>query len=194
MVILFIWITGENNIYLSFSTLNLHEIQNTNYFIKIDGISDTWELLKNKGEIEYKNLSPGKYKIHIKASKGFINEESAVKTIHLYIEAPFYYRWWFFVLVAGLITTLVVLYERKKRREIVAIEKLKSEALNKQLEIEKQQRDIEEIKNKLTELKLSNLQSRMNPHFIFNTLNSSIAMLSKTTYPKPATTSASFQN
>jgi len=162
----------KNNIYLSFSTLHLHDIQNTNYYIKIDGINDKWEILKNKGEIEYKNLSPGDYKIHIKASTPFSNRVSATKTIHLIIEAPFYYRWWFILLMAGLLSTIIMMYERKKRKEILALEILKSDALNKELEIEKQQRDMEEIKNKLTELKLSNLQSRMNPHFIFNTLNS----------------------
>ncbi|WP_041566847.1 sensor histidine kinase [Nonlabens dokdonensis] len=81
-----------------------------------------------------------------------------VKSLKLVVEQPFYTTWWFWTLLAiNTILAIIFYYRRKLRfRESEKNKQLRTLALD----------------NELITLRLENLRSQMNPHFIFNALNS----------------------
>lgn len=112
----------------------------------------------SKRVAEYKKVTPGNYTFHALGSNndGIWNEEGISISV---IVTPPWYATWIFRLIAFLIlisTIWLVIYRRMKtiRR--------KHEIDKKLLEIEKQKFELEQ----------KALRLQMNPHFIFNSLNS----------------------
>jgi LytS/YehU family sensor histidine kinase len=97
----------------------------------------------------------GKYKILLEGKNIGSGEVFQSRTIDLVIIPPFYRTWWFFICNTLLIVIIgVIIY--KKRIHIV----------------EKRERAKATIQKRLAETKMEALQSQMNPHFIFNAMNS----------------------
>lgn len=129
-------------------TLLNHEIIRYNY--KLEGYDSEWHSSPyENNEITYNALAPGDYTFHVKAENQ--GEFSPVVTYSFHIASPFYARWWFIALCILLFTGAVYMLYRW------------------QLKI--QQRKSQQA-NELNVSKLTAIQSQMNPHFIFNSLNS----------------------
>ncbi|CAM1364358.1 putative Two-component sensor histidine kinase [Tenacibaculum litopenaei] len=133
--------------------------ENTDYYYRLLGASDTWTTVsKGASELVFDGLSPGAYTVELKAVERFGLMESKISKISVNIAWPWYQKWWFIALML-LLLTCVVTYYFKQRLRTQKAEQLRQ--LN-QLEREKE----------MVFLKLENLRSQMNPHFIFNALNS----------------------
>jgi LytS/YehU family sensor histidine kinase len=97
----------------------------------------------------YNALAPGEYEFVVKAE----NQNKFSKTISykFSIASPFYTTWWFVSLL--IVSFLLIVYFIYKRQ--LNIQRLKAKQINE-----------------LNASKLTAIQSQMNPHFIFNSLNS----------------------
>jgi sensor histidine kinase YesM len=105
----------------------------------------------NKGEVQYANLSPGTYTILLRAANAngdFANDNI---TIHFIIHPPFWKTNWFLALVV-LLAGFFIYWLFRRRVNIVK----RKAALQQQM----------------SELEMKALRAQMNPHFIFNSLNS----------------------
>lgn len=144
-----------------FSVVGIAYKSKLNYQLRyrLKGLSETWEYAPSRStEIEFSSLPPGKYTFEVVAEN-----ESGVKSLApaqfaFEIKAPFWTRWWFISLVGItliLITTLIVwrFYRIKIRHK------------NEQLQRAQTERQ-------LRQSQLAAVKSQMNPHFIFNALNS----------------------
>jgi LytS/YehU family sensor histidine kinase len=97
------------------------------------------------------NISPGRYDVAIKYK---YLQQSVLKTTFI-IHPPWWQTWWFYFLAASL-TIIILTWIYRWHIHNVRTE-----------EAEKKQ-----LKQRIAEIEMTALRSQMNPHFIFNCLNS----------------------
>ena len=141
-----------NNNYLTFLFVGIttNSPKKVKYRYKLEGLDKNWSSLTNRSEAQYGNLPHGKYTFKVKAMNGdgYWSKEFVYPFT---IRPPWWYTWWAYTLFAVLIAGFVYALFRYR--------------LNK---IRKQH----EINQKTAELEMQVLRAQMNPHFIFNSLNS----------------------
>lgn len=94
-----IWLAhNENNFSFEFAALDYFRNQENQYAYKMDGIDKDWVMCGNRRFVNYPEMSPGTYTLHIKAcnSYGVWNETGISKTI--IIATPWWATWWFRIL------------------------------------------------------------------------------------------------
>lgn len=124
------------------------------YEYKLDGIDKDWKTT-NKTSVSYPFLPAGDYQFLLRAYD--INGIQSIGIIMLQIELREYWwktDWFRFMLVLVLVLLVVAFYR-------IRIRQLKN-----------REKERNELNNRMAELKLNALQSQMDPHFIFNVLNS----------------------
>lgn len=143
----------ERTISFDFTATDYSDPASTKLFYRLKGVDPDWVALP-KGEYgfaRYANLPSGNHTFMIRAtnSEGIFNETP--HEFNFYIEPPFWCQWWFILLSLsiGAIIALVWLKERERR--------IKEKA---------------ELKTRIAENKMAALRAQMNPHFIFNSLQS----------------------
>lgn len=149
----------QNQIKFQVTTNGFQTDKNIVYQYQLSGDPDSWETLeKGVDQVSFSSLADGEYIFSVRAKNRFSNQLSEPMEVRFLIPLPFWERWWFvlgIILVAGLFTILYIKRVLLKRR-------IAQNMQVKQLKID----------NEMTALKLENLRSQMNPHFIFNALNS----------------------
>lgn len=70
------------------------------YYCKLQGIDTGWRYVGNSGEVQYANLSPGKYTVQLKASSANGVAASNIISIPFEILPPLWKRTWFILLVS----------------------------------------------------------------------------------------------
>jgi ligand-binding sensor domain-containing protein len=144
----------ENLLQINFIGLSYMRNSKLRYKYMLDGLDTTWNYSQQNG-IQYTILPPGKYcfKVYAINSAGVSSKKPA--ELYFTISKPFWREWWFILPVTILllaITLTIINYRINKLRK-VAVEK-------------------SDITRKMVELKLVALRAQMNPHFIFNSINS----------------------
>jgi hypothetical protein len=112
---------------------------------------EPWRNLVSTNAIQYNDMSNGTYTLQLRAVNK-LNTASFTESKFIFlIQPPYWKTWWF----RGILMLLSVacIYGFIKRRDAI------KEKENK-------------IRLQMSELKLTALQSQMNPHFIFNSMNS----------------------
>jgi len=140
-----------NNILIEFSAVDL------------TGFNPTFEYSINNKEwiraqnntLSLQNQPPDNYTIRIRSIKRDGTPSSQVASVQFVIKTPFWKSSWFWGILAmtGFALTLFLLQKRNRQRQQKAIEKITTE-------------------KKLTELEMQALKAQINPHFVFNCLNS----------------------
>lgn len=140
---------GDNNFKVTFTCLDFVNAQKVKYRYRLAGEDDKFTETDHRNRtVNYANLLPGKYRLEIEAANA--NGEWVSKTALLIEIPPFYYQsWWFRVLIVLMVFGITGYFIFTHNRQLM----LKA----------RQQQD---------ELKLESLRGQMNPHFIFNSLNS----------------------
>ncbi|MEO9796731.1 MAG: histidine kinase [Crocinitomicaceae bacterium] len=140
----------ENKVSFFFTSKSLQNKDETNYHFKLSGIDEVWQThVFEDNVVTYKTIPPGEYAFEYYASIGEIDGEQ--KTFKFEISKPFWQTVWFFVVCALLFLVVTYVVYRFQVNRITKVNKIKREMI---------------------ESKLTAIQSQMNPHFIFNSLNS----------------------
>ncbi len=118
------------------------------------GMPKKWESLEKEAKVRFTLLPPGEYIFSLRAIDGFNDDNPHVEELRFTILPYFYETNWFKTLVALIIALLILGIIR------VRINYVKRSVINKN-----------KVNNQLLAFKLQAVQAKMNPHFIFNSLN-----------------------
>jgi ligand-binding sensor domain-containing protein/anti-sigma regulatory factor (Ser/Thr protein kinase) len=140
----------QNDISISFSGADL-----TGYYPLFEyRVNDEKWQKTDKNNINLR-LPSGKYNIQIRGMKRDGSPSSKTETISIYIKTPFWQSgiFWSMVVLFLFMISFFILESRNKQKRKAAVEKVITE-------------------KKLTELEMQALKAQINPHFVFNCLNS----------------------
>lgn len=148
---------GKNYITLSFRGLSVRSQKKLNYQYRLSNKSNEWiEASFDRPEALFLNLEAGSYTFEVRAcnESGVCSEP---KTLQFTIEEPYYKKWWFIGVVFLTIGLIIFFTLRERFKTKEKQERLKSE----------QQR----LRKEAYKSKIAAIRSQMNPHFMFNALN-----------------------
>jgi len=143
---------NKNNIRIKYIGIYYQQPNSVKYRYRLKS-NQEWKLT-SKNILEFPFLEPDNYNFEIQ-TKIFNGNWTASKFLYFKIKSPFYKQIWFVILLVIcclIIIGLVYNYQMKI--------------------IKKRQAEKDEIENTIVKLKQQALQSLMNPHFIFNVMNS----------------------
>lgn len=152
----------ENNIKIGYSGISFQSQKSIKYLYRLLGNEQNWQTTTAR-ELNYKSLAPGNYTFEIKAINGS-NTPSEVISIPITIQKPFWKTIWFILSVAILTAFVTLLFWKKRLKNLE--QKFEQERLQIQTE-----RDKANLEKQMIELEQKALRMQMNPHFIFNALN-----------------------
>ena len=142
----------QNNINISFISNIYRSLGNHQYRYRMLGIDSSWvSLPASNNFVRFPQLAPGSYLFELKVINEDGVESLEPSRISIEITTPFWQTWWFStLLILGLSGAIIALstFFRKRREQL--------KALNQRIE----------------DLQIKSLIAQMNPHFIFNALNS----------------------
>jgi ligand-binding sensor domain-containing protein len=148
----------QNHLSFEFIGVEQSNPEAVQYKWMLDGFDKEWTPSTTKREAVYSNLPPGTYTFNVKAANERREWNKIAASYTFTIRPPFWQTWWFLlgacVLFVLLVWWLIVSASRKLRNENVR---------------EKQRLEAERT---LIELEQKALRLQMNPHFLFNCLNS----------------------
>lgn len=134
----------------------------TNIRYKLEGLNDNWQYAPGNYMLRFEQLPPGSYTLVIQASNSGNNFNGPQKILAIHVSPAFWNTLWFRVLVAVCVVSIFYIILRRRLQQKFRI----------QLERSEKERQLSELKQKATELEMQALRAQMNPHFIFNSLNS----------------------
>ncbi|MBR9860161.1 hypothetical protein GYB22_05330 [bacterium] len=134
---------------IDFMALDYVNPDGVKYKYKMNGYDQDWVEPGISNTAVYPRLSPGSYVFEVVAEDEFGHWSSVPINLEVHVRPPFYQRWWFIALI--IIAALGIIFGIFKFRTS---------------EIERT------YKHQLVDSELRALRSQMNPHFIFNSLNS----------------------
>lgn len=146
---------------------------------RLTGLYNDWVNNGNNHIISLTAMPPGKYQLEVAASTNGKIWYETKQPLTFTINPPFWKTWWFIALtglVAGII--LFVLQKRredilrKKEKEKLQKQKLVAENLQYKLEVNQARIAVLENERKAITARLQSMRLQMNPHFLFNALNS----------------------
>ncbi len=145
----------ENFFSVRFSSIDFTHPHLIKYAYRLSGFSDEWIYTTNLKEIEYNKVRFGEYVFEVKSARIGTNDWSGVESIHIVINPPFYFRLWFIALIlCSFFAAIYYAYQKKISK------------------VQLEERKDAEIKRRLFTSELRALRSQMNPHFLYNCINS----------------------
>ncbi|PIF46203.1 YXYXY domain-containing protein [Chryseobacterium sp. 52] len=156
--------TPDNDITFNVSFPDFASEGKISYQYKIEELNNGWQTSSSQ-KISFYSLPPGNYTFKI-FGIGYNGKRSYTTTnLHFEIHPKFWQTWWFKLMIISLCTAalfiLITMYFQKKR--------------NKKLETLYYEK-------KIAELELQAIKAQINPHFIYNCLNSIQFLLYKKNY------------
>jgi hypothetical protein len=124
---------------------------------RLIGISDEWKnLAATTSELEFNALAPNNYQFEVRIK--YRDFESEIQRYSFTIQVPFWQAWWFYsLLILATACCVIIFFRFRLKRSRIE----QSRQLNQQ-----------KMQTNMLDSELKALRSQMNPHFIFNSLNS----------------------
>lgn len=137
---------------LGFNAVNFLNPEDNRFSYRVMPSADSsWHLLSWQRSINFNDLASGKYTLQLKLASANNRWPEQVREVQLTILPPFWAKGWFIVVVVLAIGGIILGVYRYRVRQV-------REKLN--------------LDKKVAEFEMKALHAQMNPHFMFNSLNS----------------------
>lgn len=143
----------NNNIAFEYIGISFKSGGDIVYHYKLDGLDKEWKETRQTN-LNYSSLASGDYELQLYAVNKFGIKSETIK-ISFFISTPFWKTWWFYTIIF-ITAILITVWLVNRRNKGVRLKLEEKNNFQKQFAVLEQQA----------------LQAQMNPHFIFNCLNS----------------------
>jgi len=141
---------SQNNIHIGYTGISYQSGNRIRYKYTMEGIDTGWHY-SSVPEIQYPDLQPGFYTFKVLAINVDGEESKFLAEIEFTINSPWWEKWWFRLisfLVVSIAAYLIISYTIRNRKYK------------------------EQLQRQIVESEQMALRAQMNPHFVFNALNS----------------------
>jgi len=153
---------SENFFSFDMSSFNYNVSEDVQYAYKLVGFDKDWQYIGKSRKGSYTNVPGGNYTLRLKAGNSSGQWKENPQIINIHISRHFLNTWWFWTLLGLMIAVLAYLFHKRRVARINKEARLRSD-----------------YEIKLNELENSALRTQMNPHFIFNSLNTINSFISR---------------
>ncbi|MEP7262909.1 MAG: two-component regulator propeller domain-containing protein [Bacteroidota bacterium] len=148
---------NQNSFVFDFTGIWYTDPARINYQYMLEGYNSNWISTSDK-QVVFPNLPPGKYDFKVRASLSPSFTVSETTDYSFFIRKPAWKENWFITSVIVLIIIAGIIIIRNRDKRLKGIEALKKESV---------------------EYRFETLKSQVNPHFLFNSFNTLIAIIEK---------------
>jgi hypothetical protein len=146
----------KNTISIGFEPQSILYPGKLSYRYQLKGMENSkWSNWNQSKTINLTYLPAGTYVVLVEIRDAHFGKTTATQLVQIIIHPPFWKSWWFIIISSFLIVLISVVIIKRRIIRITRQEKAKGK-----------------IQKRLAETKMEALQSQMNPHFIFNAMNS----------------------
>ena len=146
---------SENFFSIGYTALNFTLPEDNTYYYKLEGLDDNWIEAGNRRMATYTKVPPGQYRFCLKAKNKDDVWSGEIQSLSIEVAPPFWQRPWFIALLLSTFLGMGYGVYRLRIQQIRREEQMKAD-----------------FNKKLAEVEMAALRSQMNPHFLFNCLNS----------------------
>lgn len=139
----------ENFFSIEYGAINYFNPEKTEFSYTLEGMDENWISAGTRKYVSYTNLPGGNYTFRLKTGNG--NELQ----VPIFIETPFWKTIWFYSIVAILVLASLFGFYQYRMSQVRKQEEIKSS-----------------YDKMIGQLEMKALRAQMNPHFLFNSLNS----------------------
>jgi ligand-binding sensor domain-containing protein len=169
---------SDNFFAISWSAISYTNPEQDQYAYILRGVDTGWVYCGLRNTASYTKIASGNYIFQVKSA----NRDGIwgpVKTLEIIIVPAWYQTFWFKCLVfLGFLGVFYAVYRNRLNQARLKSELKEQEALFKQKEAELKEQEAlfkqreAELNQRIAEVQMAALRAQMNPHFIFNSLNS----------------------
>lgn len=152
----------QNDITVQYSGMSFTSKNRITYTYYLSGYDTKWHNTTDRS-IQLKSLPPGDYKFLVKATN-IAGISSPVSTISFSINKPVWGEVWFIILSVCALAGIILIGWRMRLRAVKQSFTVKQRTIQLEMEHAEAERKIEQLNQQV-------FRQQMNPHFIFNALN-----------------------
>jgi len=142
---------GKNFINIEYQAPNFSQTENIIYRHRLTGLDTNWVYTGQRSFVNYTKLKPGTYTLQVYSANSNMQWSHKPALINIVV-LPYWYETTLFYMLSGALLVFIAIGIYKYRVNIIRTES--------------------KLKNKIAETEMAALKAQMNPHFIFNCINS----------------------